>query len=298
MNFFENVTDLIGNTPLLKMGNLFLKLEMFNPAGSSKDRAAFYMITQAEKSGLIKKGATLIEATSGNTGIALASVGRALGYKVILTMPSNMSSERVNLLLSYGAEVILTPAEKGMAGAIEKAKEIEKTTPNSVILGQFENSANALAHYETTAREIYSALDGKVDFLVCGIGTGGTITGCAKFLKEKNPETVVVGIEPEKSPFLSKGEKGVHGIMGIGAGFCPEILDLSLIDEIKTVSEESAKANAQKLRDEKGLLVGISSGAVLCVASEIAKENPDKTVVAIMVDSGERYLSTGLFKED
>ena len=298
MNFFENVTDLIGNTPLLKMGNLFLKLEMFNPAGSSKDRAAFYMITQAEKSGLIKKGATLIEATSGNTGIALASVGRALGYKVILTMPSNMSSERVNLLLSYGAEVILTPAEKGMAGAIERAKEIEKTTPNSVILGQFENSANALAHYETTAREIYSALDGKVDFLVCGIGTGGTITGCARFLKEKNPETVVVGIEPEKSPFLSKGEKGVHGIMGIGAGFCPEILDLSLIDEIKTVSEESAKANAQKLRDEKGLLVGISSGAVLCVASEIAKENPDKTVVAIMVDSGERYLSTGLFKED
>ena len=298
MNFFENVTDLIGNTPLLKMGNLFLKLEMFNPAGSSKDRAAFYMITQAEKGGLIKKGATLIEATSGNTGIALASVGRALGYKVILTMPSNMSSERVNLLLSYGAEVILTPAEKGMAGAIEKAKEIEKATPNSVILGQFENSANALAHYETTAPEIYSALDGKVDFLVCGIGTGGTITGCAKFLKEKNPETVVVGIEPEKSPFLSKGEKGVHAIMGIGAGFCPDILDLKLIDEIKTVSEESAKANAIKLRDEKGILVGISSGAVLCVASEIAKQNPDKMVVAIMVDSGERYLSTGLFKED
>ena len=298
MNFSQNVTDLIGNTPLLKMGNLFLKLEMFNPAGSSKDRAAFYRVKEAEKSGLIKKGATLIEATSGNTGIALASVGRALGYNVVLTMPNNMSKERVNLLLSYGAKVILTPAEMGMAGAIEKAKEIEKNTPNSAILGQFENSANALAHYETTAPEIHSALDGNVDFLVCGIGTGGTITGCAKFLKEKNPNIKIIGIEPEKSPFLSKGEKGVHGIMGIGAGFKPEILDLSLIDEIKTVSEENAKQSAIKLRNEKGLLVGISSGAALCVALEIAKQNPTKNVVAIMVDSGERYLSTELFKED
>lgn len=298
MNIFENVTDLIGNTPLLKMGNLFLKLEMFNPAGSSKDRAALYMIKDAEEKGLIKKGATLIEATSGNTGIAMASIGRALGYNVVLTMPSNMSAERVNLLVSYGAKVILTPAEMGMAGAIEKAKEIEKSTANSVILGQFENSANKLAHYETTAPEIYSSLDGKVDFLICGIGTGGTITGCAKFLKEKNPNIKIIGIEPEKSPFLTKGEKGVHGIMGIGAGFCPDILELKLIDEVKTVSEENAKANARKLRDEKGILVGISSGAALCVAHEIAKENKEKNVVAIMVDSGERYLSTGLFKED
>lgn len=294
MAVIENMTEYIGNTPLLKWDNLFLKLEYFNPAGSSKDRAAYYMI----KSLNLKKGATIIEATSGNTGIAMASVGRALGYSVILTMPDNMSVERVNLLKSYGATVVLTPASDGMSGAIEKAKEIQSQTQNSVILGQFENKYNALAHYNTTAPEIWRDLNGKVDIFVAGIGTGGTITGIARFLKEKNPSVQIVGIEPSASPFLTKGQKGAHGVMGIGAGFKPDLLDLSLVDKIVTVTEEECYLSARKLRDEKGLLVGISSGGAFFAAQRLAQENRDKTVVALLPDSGERYLSTPLFKEE
>lgn len=294
MAVIENMTDLIGNTPLLKWDNLFLKLEYFNPAGSAKDRAAYYMI----KSLNLKKGATIIEATSGNTGIAMASVGKALGYNVVLTMPDNMSIERVNLLKSYGAKVFLTPAIDGMSGAIEKAKEIKAQTKNSVILGQFENPSNALAHYNTTAPEIWRDLNGKVDIFVAGIGTGGTITGVAKFLKEKNPCVKIIGIEPSSSPFLTTGQKGAHGVMGIGAGFKPNLLDLSLIDEIVTVTEEECYLAARKLRDEKGVLVGISSGGVFCVSQRLAQQFKDKTVVGLLPDSGERYLSTPLFKED
>jgi cysteine synthase A len=290
----ENMTDLIGNTPLLKWDNLFLKLEYFNPAGSAKDRAAYYMI----KSLNLKKGATLIEATSGNTGIAMASVGKALGYKVILTMPDNMSVERVNLLKAYGAKVVLTDSKDGMSGAIKKAEEIHAQTPNSVILGQFENPSNALSHYNTTAPEIWHDLDGKVDIFVAGIGTGGTISGIAKFLKEKKPSVKIIGIEPSSSPFLTKGQKGAHGVMGIGAGFKPDLLDLSLIDEIVTVTEQQCYLAARNLRDQKGVLVGISSGAVVHVAKMVAQQFKDKTVVGLLPDSGERYLSTPLFKEE
>ena len=306
MRVFESVAELVGNTPLLRLKNIekeynlsckiFAKLECFNPASSVKDRAALFMIKDLEETGKIKKGGTLIEATSGNTGVGLCAVGVPRGYNVILTMPENMSVERQLLLKAYGAEIVLTPKDLGMQGAIDKAKEINKTTENSVIVGQFENHANAKAHYETTAPEIYDDLEGNVDVFVAGIGSGGTITGCARYFKEKNKDIKVVGVEPKNSPFLTKGEKGAHGLMGIGAGFKPEILDLTVFDEITTVKENDAYKMGRDLAQKEGILCGLSSGAALFCAVEKAKTLENKNVVVLLPDTGERYLSTDMFK--
>ena len=306
MRVFESVAEIVGNTPLLRLKNIekeykldskiFAKLECFNPASSVKDRAALFMIKDLEETGEIKKGGTLIEATSGNTGVGLCAVGVPRGYNVILTMPENMSVERQLLLKAYGAKIVLTPKDLGMQGAIDKAKEINKTTENSVIVGQFENEANAKAHYETTAPEIYDDLEGNVDVFVAGIGSGGTVTGCARYFKEKNKDIKVVGVEPKNSPFLTKGEKGAHGLMGIGAGFKPEILDLTVIDEITTVEENDAYKMGRDLAQKEGILCGISSGAALFGAVEKAKTLKNKNVVVLLPDTGERYLSTDMFK--
>lgn len=307
---YNNLLDLVGNTPLFELknikkelglkANLFAKLESFNPSGSVKDRAAMYMILDAEEKGLLVPGSTIIEPTSGNTGIGLASIGVTRGYRVILTMPESMSIERRKLLKAYGAEIVLTDKAEGMAGAISKAKELNAQIKNSVILGQFDNKANVKAHYETTGEEIYKDLNGKVDIFVAGIGTGGTITGCAKYLKSKNKEIKVVGVEPSTSPFLSEGKKGPHKIQGIGAGFAPAILILELIDEISPISNEDALEYARKMGKTEGFLIGISSGAALAAAIKEAKkeENKDKNIVVIFPDNADKYLSTELFLEE
>ncbi len=278
---------------------LLAKLEYFNPAGSVKDRVGAKMIEDAEKSGKLKAGATIIEPTSGNTGIGLAAVAAAKGYKVILTMPDTMSRERIALLRAYGAELVLTDGAKGMTGAIEKAKEIAAATPGSIIAGQFENPANPAAHYESTGPEIWEDTDGRVDIFVAGVGTGGTLTGTARYLKEKNPDIKVVAVEPASSPLLSKGISGAHGLMGIGANFVPEILDTSLYDEVITVTEEEAYAAGRELVRCEGVLVGITSGAALHAAALVAsrEENRGKTVVVLLPDTGERYLSTPMYSE-
>ena len=299
MKIYKNVTELIGRTPLMeiKNGSMLAKLEFFNPAGSIKDRAAFEMIDDAEKKGLLKPNSVIIEPTSGNTGIGLASICAAKGYKIILTMPETMSIERRNLLAAYGAEIVLTDGTKGMNGAVEKAKELANEIENSFIAGQFENPANPQAHINTTGPEIWEDTDGKVDILVSCVGTGGTITGTGQYLKSKNPDIKVIAIEPEGSPLLSKGISGAHKIQGIGANFVPEILDKNIYDEIITVSDENALKTGKEIARTEGILVGISSGAAIYAASVISKrpENKDKIIVAILPDTGERYMSTEMF---
>ena len=309
MKVYNNITELIGNTPIIELkkieeefglkAKLFAKVEYFNPAGSIKDRIALAMIEDALNKGTIKEGATIIEPTSGNTGIGLAMVATVLGFKAVIVMPDTMSIERRKLMKAYGAEVVLSDGKLGMKGAIAKAIELNKEIPNSFIPSQFDNPANALAHYENTGPEIFEALDGKVDALVAGVGTGGTITGAGKFLKEKNKNTKVFAVEPLSSPVLSKGESGPHKIQGIGAGFVPSILDRDVIDEVITVSNDDAFAFGKLVGQKEGFLVGISSGAALCGAISVARreENKGKNIVVVFPDSGDRYLSTALYEE-
>jgi cysteine synthase A len=301
--------DLVGNTPLVRVNNLIkkdelkadvlAKLEYFNPAGSVKDRIAKEMILDALEKGLINENTTLIEPTSGNTGIGLSAVATALNLKIIITMPETMSVERRNLMKAYGAELVLTPGSEGMKGAIAKAKELASQIENSFIPGQFENPANPTAHYKTTGPEIYEQTEGKVDIFVAGVGTGGTISGIGKYLKEKNPEVKVVAVEPASSPVLSTGKGGAHKIQGIGAGFVPETLDTKVYDEIITVENEDAFATGKEMAKTEGILVGISSGAALYAAKELAKreENAGKTIVVLLPDGGDRYLSTPLIQD-
>lgn len=309
-NIKRSVIDMIGNTPMLKIDNysksvgsvelnIFAKLEYLNPTGSVKDRAALYMIKDAEEKGLIKEGATIIEPTSGNTGIGLAAVAAAKGYKAILTLPDTMSMERRTLLSAYGAELVLTEGAKGMAGAIAKAEELAKEIEGAVILGQFDNPANAKAHIETTGPEIWKQMEGKVDIFVAGVGTGGTITGIGQYLKAKSPEVKIVAVEPAGSPVLSGGQAGPHGLQGIGAGFVPSVLDTSIFDEVITVTEEQAYVEGRRFARSEGVLVGITSGAALYAATELAKreENKGKNIVVLLPDSGDRYLSTPLFAQ-
>ncbi len=307
MKVYKSVTELIGKTPLMELSNysknndaqatILAKLEFFNPAGSIKDRAALEMINDAEKKGLIKEGAVIIEPTSGNTGIGLASICASRGYKTILTMPDTMSVERRNLLKAYGAEIILTDGKKAMSGAVQKAIELSKEIKNSFIPGQFQNPANPQAHIKTTGPEIWDDTDGKIDILVACIGTGGTITGIGKYLKSKNSDVKVVAVEPASSPLLSKGTIGPHKIQGIGANFVPEVLDKNIYDEIITVSNEDAFKTGNQIAKDEGILVGISSGAAVYAALELSKrpENKNKIIVAILPDTGERYLSTEMF---
>lgn len=308
-HIIQNIEEMIGHTPLFEVRNIeqeqklkarvLVKLELFNPAGSVKDRAALSMIRDAEEKGKLRPGAVIIEPTSGNTGIGLASIAAARGYRAIFTMPETMSIERRKLLLGYGAQIVLTPGAKGMAGAIEKAKELEQELENAIVLGQFENPANPAAHYATTGPEIWEDTDGKVDVFVAGAGTGGTITGIGRFLKEKNPKVQVIAVEPAGSPVLSGGEAGPHGLQGIGAGFVPETLDVHVYDQIQTVREEEAYAAARLLACREGILTGITSGAALHTALSLAaqEEYAGKTIVALLPDTGERYLSTPLFEE-
>lgn len=301
--------DLVGNTPLVRVNNLIkkdelkadvlAKLEYFNPAGSVKDRIAKEMILDALDKGLINENTTLIEPTSGNTGIGLSAVATALNLKIIITMPETMSVERRNLMKAYGAELVLTPGSEGMKGAIAKAKELASQIENSFIPGQFENPANPTAHYKTTGPEIYEQTEGKVDIFVAGVGTGGTISGIGKYLKEKNPNVKVVAVEPASSPVLSTGKGGAHKIQGIGAGFVPETLDTKIYDEIITVENEDAFATGKEMAKTEGILVGISSGAALYAAKELAKreENAGKTIVVLLPDGGDRYLSTPLIQD-
>lgn len=309
MKIYTSVTDLIGNTPLLQISNysekfadggtILAKLEMFNPAGSIKDRVARGMIADASASGKLLPGATIIEPTSGNTGIGLAAIASAKGYKAIIVMPDSMSVERRTLMTAYGAELVLTPGVEGMSGAIKKASVLAASTPGAIVAGQFVNPANPAAHYDTTGPEIWSDTDGSVDIVVAGVGTGGTITGIGKYLKEKNPNIKIVAVEPADSPVLSGGSAGPHGLQGIGAGFVPEILDTSVIDEIVTVTTDEAYTATRNLAATEGVLVGISSGAALHAATEIAKreENAGKKIVVILPDTGDRYLSTPMFAE-
>ena len=304
---YESVTELIGRTPLLHAGNfekergvnasIYAKLEYFNPAGSIKDRVALNMIEQAETEGKLKEGSVIIEPTSGNTGIGLASIAAAKGYKVILTMPETMSIERRKLLQAYGAEIVLTKGSEGMKGAIEKAEEIAKNTPNSFIAGQFVNEANPEAHRKTTGPEIWEDTDGKVDILVAGVGTGGTITGIGEYLKSKNKDIRVVAVEPATSPLLSKGVAGAHKLQGIGANFVPDVLNTEIYDEIIAVEAEDAFEAGRQFGKTEGILVGITAGAALYASAELAKrpENAGKNIVAILPDTGDRYLSTELF---
>lgn len=308
MAIYNNVTELIGKTPILKLNNfsksegvaanIFAKLEYFNPAGSVKDRIAYAMISDAEAKGELKPGATIIEPTSGNTGIGLASVGTAKGYKVILTMPETMSVERRNLVKAYGAEVVLTEGAKGMKGAIEKANELKEQTPGSVILGQFVNPANPKAHYETTGPEIWADTEGKVDAFIAGVGTGGTLSGVGKYLKDKNPNVKIFAVEPQTSPVLSEGHGGAHKIQGIGAGFVPDTLNISVYDEVIPVPNEAAFETGNKIAKTEGILVGISSGAAVWAAEQLAKRDEfnGKNIVVLLPDTGDRYLSTDLFK--
>ncbi|MGM9629728.1 cysteine synthase A [Butyricicoccus sp.] len=309
MSVKTSITQLIGGTPLLELVNyekannlnahVVAKLEYFNPAGSVKDRVANAMIADAEEKGVLKPGATIIEPTSGNTGIGLAAVGTAKGYHVILTMPETMSIERRKLVAAYGAEVVLTSGSAGMKGAIAKAEELEKSIDGAVILGQFVNPANPKVHYETTGPEIWKDTEGKVDIFVAGVGTGGTVTGTGKYLKEQNPNVRVVAVEPATSPVLSKGTAGPHKIQGIGAGFVPDTLDTDVYDEIIAVDNDAAFETGRAIAKAEGILVGISSGAALYAATELAKrpENAGKTIVALLPDTGERYLSTALFAD-
>ena len=304
----SNLTDLIGNTPLLELSNynkhnglnarVIAKLEYFNPAGSVKDRIGFAMIKDAEEKGLLKKGATIIEPTSGNTGIALAFVAAARGYKLILTMPETMSIERRNLLKALGAELVLTPGAEGMKGAIQKAEELAAATPDSLIPQQFKNPANPEIHRRTTAEEIWRDTDGRVDIFIGGVGTGGTVTGVGEVLKKYNPRVQVIAVEPFASPVLSGGKPGSHQLQGIGAGFVPDVFNKSVVDEIFKVKNEEAFATARQLAKTEGLLGGISSGAAVFAATEVAKraENKGKNIVVLLPDTGERYLSTALFQ--
>lgn len=307
---YTSAEQLIGNTPLVELtqiekelglkAKLIAKLELFTPAGSVKDRVALAMINDAEKRGVLRKESVIIEPTSGNTGIGLASVAAARGYKLIIVMPDSMSVERRQIMKAYGAQLVLSPGAKGMPGAIELANQLAASTPNSFIAGQFVNPANVMAHYTTTGPEIYSATDGKVDIFVAGVGTGGTITGTGKYLKEQNSKIKVVAVEPATSPVLSKGVKGPHGIQGIGAGFVPDILDTGIYDEIIPVKDEDAFTYGRMMGKKEGVLVGISSGAALAAAVELAKreENAGKQIVVLMPDTGDRYLSTKLFAAD
>ena len=306
---YTSADQLVGHTPLLEVSNIekelglnakvLVKLEYFNPAGSVKDRIAKAMLDDAEKSGKLKKGSTIIEPTSGNTGIGLCSVAAARGYKVIIVMPETMSVERRQIMKAYGAELVLTEGAKGMKGAIAKADELEASIPDSFIPGQFVNPANPKAHYESTGPEIWEDTDGKVDIFVAGVGTGGTITGTGKYLKSKNPDVKVVAVEPASSPVLSKGTAGAHKIQGIGAGFVPDVLDTKIYDEIIPVENDDAFAIGKLVGKKEGVLVGISSGAALWAAIELAKkpENKGKTIVALLPDTGDRYLSTPLFAD-
>ena len=299
----NSVTELIGNTPILKLNkysdkNIFAKLEYLNPAGSAKDRVALAMIEDAEKKGLLKPGATIIEPTSGNTGIGLALVAVAKGYNAILTLPDTMSVERRKLLAAYGAQLVLTDGAKGMNGAIEKAKELSNEIPNSFVAGQFDNPANPMAHKETTGPEIWRQMDGKVDIFVATVGTGGTITGTGEYLKEQNPNIQIIAVEPTGSPVLSGGQAGKHGIQGIGAGFVPSILNTEIYNEVITVSEEESYEEGRRFAKTEGILLGISSGAALKAASVVAgrPENKGKNIVVLLPDSGDRYLSTPLYE--
>ncbi len=307
----ESSLELIGNTPLLKVSRyakkagatdatILAKLEYFNPAGSVKDRVALAMIEDAEKKGILKPGATIIEPTSGNTGIGLAAVATAKGYRAILTLPDTMSVERRNLLAAYGAELVLTEGAKGMKGAIAKAEELKESTPGAVILGQFVNPANPAVHKATTGPEIWEQTDGKVDIFVAGVGTGGTVTGVGEYLKEKNPNIQIVAVEPATSPVLSKGTPGAHKIQGIGAGFVPEVLNTKIYDEVITIENEDAFTEGRAFARTEGVLVGISSGAALKAATILAArpENKGKTIVTLLPDSGDRYLSTALFSQN
>ncbi len=308
---YENASQLIGHTPLMRVdnyaesqgvkeANLLVKLEYLNPAGSVKDRVALAMIEDAEKKGILKEGATIIEPTSGNTGIGLACVAAAKGYRTILTLPETMSVERRTLLKAYGAELVLTEGAKGMAGAIAKAEELEKSIPGAVILGQFDNPANPAAHMATTGPEIWEDTEGKVDVLVAGVGTGGTITGIGTYLKSKNPNLKIVAVEPTDSAVLSGGQPGPHKLQGIGAGFIPGVLNTEVYDEIFTVTTEQAYTTGRLIARKEGVLVGITSGAALYAACEIAKrpEHAGQTIVALLPDSGDRYLSTPMFAEE
>ena len=309
MKVSKNILETVGNTPLVELnnlkeklsfaGNIIAKVEFFNPAGSVKDRISKAMIEEAEKAGLINKNTVLVEPTSGNTGIGLSMVAASKGLRIILTMPETMSIERRNLLKAYGAELVLTDGSKGMKGAIEKAEELAKEIPNAFIPSQFTNPANPNIHYLTTGKEIYRDLDGKVDFFVAGVGTGGTISGTGKALKEQNPNIKVVAVEPATSPVLSEGHAGPHKIQGIGAGFVPKTLDTSIYDEIIPVSNEDAFATGKLIARTEGMLVGISSGAALFAAIQLAKrpENKDKNIVVLLPDTGERYLSTPMFQD-
>lgn len=306
MKIYGSVAELVGKTPLLELksfntkAKLVAKIESFNPAGSVKDRVALEMIEDAEKSGKLKKGSTIIEPTSGNTGIGLAAIAASKGYKVVITMPDTMSAERIALMKAYGAEVILTDGKLGMAGAIQKAEELSKEIEGSIVAGQFTNPANPKAHEKTTGPEIWEDTDGKVDIFVAGVGTGGTISGTGRYLKSQNPNVKVVAIEPADSPVLSKGESGSHKLQGIGAGFVPEVLDTKVYDEIITVTTEEAYTATKTLAKKEGILVGISSGAALSAAIKVANrpENEGKLVVVLLPDTGDRYLSTEMFAEN
>ena len=304
---YSSVADMIGGTPMLELNQiakkdglsvrLLAKLEGANPAGSAKDRVALSMILDAEEKGLLQPGSVIIEPTSGNTGIGLCSVAAARGYKCIIVMPDSMSIERQKLMTAYGAQLILTPGKEGMTAAMAKAEELKASIPGSIIAGQFDNPANPTAHYRTTGPEIWADTEGNVDIFVAGIGTGGTITGTGRYLKEKNPNVKIVGVEPADSPLLTQGRAGSHGIQGIGANFVPSILDRDVIDEILTVTTEDAYATGRRMGTEEGVLAGISGGAALWAALELAKrpENAGKTIVALLPDSGERYLSTAMY---